>query len=145
MAGSSFSLCLREFFQDPSHMLCVRSFGTVLCSPFGLIVHDTGLSTFGRTCTAFDCAEEEDLNFDCEPEEWTGQPTLVFLTGPIIIWCAFSCTTMLSIILTILAICCDGVTVTWDICAMGAIMKGSLRISLKTVLKKVILQTGGLS
>ena len=86
------------------------------------------------------------MNFDCEePEEWTGQPTLVFLTGPIIIWCAFSCTTMLSIILTILAICCDGVTVTWDICAMGAIMKGSLRISLKTVLKKVILQTGGLN
>ena len=54
MAGKSFSLCLREFFQDPSHMLCVRSFGTVLCSPLGLIVHDTGLSTFGRTCTAFD-------------------------------------------------------------------------------------------
>ena len=51
---------------------------------------------------------------------------------------------MLSIILTILAICCDGVTVTvWDIWAIGAIMKGSLRISLKTVLKKVILQTGG--
>ena len=126
-------------------MLCVRSFGTVLCSPLGLIVHDTGLSTFGLTCTAFDWAEDDDwfdLNF-VWPDECTGQPTLLFLTGPIISWWVFSCTTMLSIILTILAICWDGVTVTWDICAMGAIMKGSLRISLKTVLKKVILQTGG--
>ena len=41
-------------------MLCVLSFGTVLCSPFGLIVQDTGLSTFGRTCTAFDWAEVDD-------------------------------------------------------------------------------------
>ena len=40
-------------------MLCVRSFGTVLCSPLGLIVHDTGLSTFGRTWTAFDWAEDD--------------------------------------------------------------------------------------
>ena len=70
-------------------MLCVRSFGTVLCSPFGLIVHDTGLSTFGRTCTAFDCPEDEDWferNFVWLDDEWTGQPTLLFLTGPIIIW-----------------------------------------------------------
>ena len=65
---------------------------------------------------------------------------LLRLTG---ICMGMSDTIMESIILTILAICCDGVTVTWDICAMGAIMKGSLRISLKTVLKKVILQTGG--
>lgn len=45
-------------------MLCVRSFGTVLCSPFGLIVHDTGLSTLGRTCTAFDWAEEDEDWFE---------------------------------------------------------------------------------
>jgi len=50
-----------------------------------------------------------------------------------------SCTTMESIILTILAICCDGASIGVDICAIGDIMKGSARISLKTVLKNVMI------
>jgi len=50
-----------------------------------------------------------------------------------------SCTTMESIILTIRAICWEGASIGVDICAIGDIMKGSARISLKTVLKNVMM------
>jgi len=109
------------------------------------MVQETGLSSLGLTCTALDwpVATLRTLGWAA----CTGHP-LLFLTFPIlgIITCwVVSCTTMLSIILTILAICWEGVTVTCDICAIGAIMNGSLRISRNTVLKKVILPTGSLS
>ena len=48
-------------------------------------------------------------------------------------------TIMESIILTILAICCVGPIIGVMDCVIGAIMKGSVKISLNTVLKKVML------
>ena len=67
---------------------------------------------------------------------------LLRLTG---ICMGMSDTIMESIILTILAICWVGPIIGVMEEVMGAIMNGSVNISLKTVLKKVILQTGGLS
>jgi hypothetical protein len=148
MAGSSFSRPpRREFFQLPSDTLPVRSLvaGTVLCTPFGLIVQVTGLSSFVfsmRWTVLFGFAALGlGLGRSFGWAEWTGQPELLlFLLGPSMICWVFS-TIIPSIILTILAICWAGVTVTWVIWAMGAIMKGSDSISRKTWLKKVILQS----
>ena len=59
MAGSSFSRCLREFFQVPSVVLAARSLGTVgwglSTLLFILTVQDTGLSTFFLVCVVATC------------------------------------------------------------------------------------------
>ena len=70
--------------------------------------------------------------------ECTGHWLFLLLLILSCIGCTCSCTTIESIILTILAICWDGASIGADICAIGDIMKGSDRISRKTVLKNVI-------
>ena len=63
IAGRSFSLCLREFFQVPSVVLAALSLGTVgwglsTLLLFIFTVQDTGLSTFFFVCVVATCLED---------------------------------------------------------------------------------------
>ena len=136
MAGNSFSRCLKEFFHVPSDVLGFLSRfsrGTVGwgLSLFILTVQDTGLSMF------FFVWVLATVLVWVFAAEWTGH--VVFrLTGICMGTWDMSDTIMESIILTILAICWVGPIMGVMEEVIGAIMNGSVKISLNTVLKKVM-------